>query len=619
MRGKAILPLLLLLASPALARIPGLGARLERGLEYHTIALDSRLEQPFWADTLRLQLQLDVRQGFRQYNKESARLQQSLVLGWERPAGDWSWLLEGRNSAFSETFQGDRERRRTLQGDLAAGLAHRWPLARVKALAGVGGDARRESTEGGPLFRFSGESRGEEGPFNWAGQSSGRLENLDRRRNRGADLSLDAHYGASPIARDDARLALQYQREDLYLDTESRQLERRTEVSTTFGNTLLSRPVDWSESRLETNVWRLRQDRLPWETPAEVTAALSQPTRESRHEDLGFEARFSQRAWWGPWEGRMGFSLRRQRQDSRYRSPGEALQTTLSRILSNRVDSGVSWQQGADSLGVGASLELRRRDTDQQRGEQVRDADYTDRLALDLLSGWRHELGPWARIWLSAGLARMGEQHLQASRSSANHENRRWLLEFRHQLAPQGAWRLEGSARTLAAYRLFQYESVEDPRSTLQRRWILEETLLSAPFPLIGRLSFFPGWRERLRVRAGLVLEDGGRYLRQSHLELLSDSANERQLHLQWRMQRAGLLLAPGLRWFSHRDYVWELDQGQRERLQRRDLFRRGPDLELEWMRQGLSSSLTLFGERVDDNARRDWNLWATLNLRLEF
>ena len=618
-RAAVVTACLLLGAGSAAGRLPLLRAELDRGLEYHTFDIATRLAQPFWSDTLRLELGLDGRQGFRDWNRESGRLQQSMSLGWERPSGNWSWLLEGRNRFFAETFQGDRDRRRTLQGDLAAGVAHRWPRARVHALAGVGADVRRESAEAGGLLRLGGESRGSEGLLGWQGKGSGTLENLDSRRNRGAALELAADYGQTTIARDEARLDLAYQREDLYLDPASLQLERRTESSTRLSNALVSRPVSWSESRLEADVWRIRQDRQPMLGPPGPTVSLSQPSRESRHEDLGLDGRVSQRAWLGDWEGRLQFSLLRQRQDSRYRSPGEALQTTLSRIQSNRLEAGLSWRPGADSLGLESSLELRRRDTDQQRGEQARDADYTDRLHLDVTTTWRRHLAPGATIWLQAGLARLGERHLQAARSAGNHENRRWLLEFRHRLNPVGDWRLAGTARTLAAYRLFEYESIEEPRSTLQRRWVIEEHLTSGALRGLSRFAWIHGWREELHLKAGLLLEDGGRYQRTEHLELLSDSADERTLHVQWRMSRGGLELAPGLRWFSHRDHEWHLEEGERRRVLRRDLFRRGPEFQARWRSGGFTSSLSLYLEDVADGNNRDGNLWANLQVGWEF
>jgi hypothetical protein len=604
-------------ATPASSR--AFEARLERGLEYHTLQSSLGLARPFWSDTLRLALDLDGRQGFQDWNRQSGRVSQSASLGWERPVGDLSWLLEGRSRYFAETFQGDRERRRTLQGDLAAGMAFRWGQARLRTLAGITADARRESTESGGLLRLGADTDGDQGPLAWQGTGSASLENLDSRRNRGAALELLANYDQSALARDEARLGLSYQREDLYLDPASSQLERRTESSLRLANTLISRPLAWSETRLETQVWRLDQTRLPLPGAAGATSSLSQPSRDSRHEDLGFDAGISQRAWWGKLEGQLRFSLVRQRQDSRYRSPGEALQTALSRIRSNRLETRLAWQPGADSLGLQASLVLHSRDTDQQRGELARDADYTDRLQLELLWGWRRIFSPRATLWVQAGLARLGEQHLQATRSAGNHENRRWLLDFRHRLRPVGPWILEGSSRTLAAYRLFQYESLEEPRSTLQRRWILEERLGSGPLHGLSRFSALKGWREELTLRAGLVLEDGGRYQRDQHLELLSDSADERTLGAQWQLSRGAWTIAPGLRWFSHRDYEWLLEEGERQRRLRRDLFRRGPELDIAYERRGVSASLTLYREVVHDGAGRDRNLWANLQLRMQW
>lgn len=297
-----------LLAVGPVGSAPAFEARLERGLEYHTLSSLLSSTRSLGADTLRLSLGFEGRRGFRDWNRESSRLSQATHLGWERPAGPWSWLVEGHSRVFAETFQGDRDRRRTVQGDLAAGIAWNTGTGTVRALAGLGGDARRESTDSGALLRLAADTEGTLGTVDWQGLGQGSAENLDTRRNRGATLDFRLNTDPGAPSRDEAGLSLAYQREDLYLDPSSRQLERRVESRMDLSNSLISRPLAWSETRLDTRIWRLDQSRLPLALPGSVTPSLSQPTRDSRHEDLGFEASLGQRAWLGPLEGELATS-----------------------------------------------------------------------------------------------------------------------------------------------------------------------------------------------------------------------------------------------------------------------------------------------------------------------
>lgn len=588
----------LLVAAAPLAAQGRLELGLQRGLEYHSGSLGLDLAAAADRDSLALRLDADGLSGFRAWNDATRRLTESLRLdGFHRLAEALSGRLRVEQSLYNEK----RSLRETLQGAADAGLLWRGPLT-ASLLAGWMREQRQLGGDHGPRLELG--LSGQTAPAGWRldGEGLWRADNPGDRRNRELSLALDAVYDEGEAASNRFRLAVERGQEDFFPEPTLPAMERR--------GTQVYELSDRLRSRLATGV-TLEAGLEGWSRRLGRERAAG----DSRALDRGVRLELEGAVERGRHRGRLSFSLDRQQEENDYRS-SSGRSETLSRIQVNRLEGDWLWKPAADSLLASARVELRRRDTDFD-GAVRRDPDYLDQLAREGRLTFSRRLAAWARLALELSLKVEGERHLQASRSRANSVDRRWSAGARHALAPATGLRLKGRAQVQANYRLYDHDEAGLPRSWLQRRFSWEEGA-GWDLPVAGEA------RWTLELDGGWILEDGGSFRREDGRELLSDSAEERRLGAGLLWRRGGWRLRPGWSWTGRRDWAWSLESGERRAAQVRDLFRRGPTLQLE--RSGSKGTIAaqLLWERVDDGGLQGVrpvtrNLWAKGSARLDF
>ncbi len=623
---RSVLLLCSLLLFPAArgeaAVLPDLELGLNRGLEFHNATQKLHWSGRIGSDSLLITLDSHWRRGFRAHNRDSRRLGQQLELAWSRPLDGRAdsrrrWLLEGGEQVYVEEYTGGRLRRRSLKADIGAGATLPLPAlkGRLSLLAGGASDFRAGIRDAGPRGVARLASRGSAAGNSWQASIRGEALNLDDRRQRHVELGSSWQTRFEGQTSNRLELAYTSDWQDFYLDERAGLLEARSESGLRLANHLSSDFAAMGRSRLRFEAWNLKVQRDPWRRDSlALSAATSGTARSSRYRDLGVEGSLEHLLQLGRLQAEGQIALSRQRLDSRYRTLGAIGENNLSRVQSNRLQLRFWSDLPRDSLFLVPRLEMRRRDAEVDREGLARDRQDQDRLSLLVEGGWRHRLRSWADLDLSLLLSRQGENHLQADRSAGNHELRRLQVAVGHVLRPAPGLLLEGEARTGVTFRLYEYESAQDPRSTIQRRWQWDEHLRwQAPGLLSPWLAVLRG--EEWRIRSRWLEEDGGRFDRRDELELLSDSARELEFRLAWRLCHARGWIAPGLRWLNRRDYQWESKAGSRARSLERELYRRGPDLEIRWLHGSLEAGGFLYYEQVDLGSRPSWNLWGELSL----
>jgi len=588
---------------------------LQRGLEYHTLNLDLRLPAAPGEDSLFAVLHAEGLEGFREYNDRSHRMAQRLRIDWlARRKRPLSGILRLEQTLFNEST----DLRETIRGRLAGGVYHGTGALRGSVLAGAVAERRQVGGNLGPLLESDLGLAGDPGGWSLDGRAGLRLENPGPRRNRMVELRLGGATGEAP-ARESFELLLKRRQEDLYPDPRQSALERRNDQNLELRNTLATRPAEWLNLAVRVEGWSREKRRRRLGSQTGVSGA----GRSGHFEDLGFRAGLTQESRRGPLHSTLGFTVLRQRQDSRYDSPA-GLSRNLSRIRANRLEGWMGLSSARDSLFLRGLLEMRRRDTDfSLAGGSSADPDYSDRFRRELLLGLRKAALAWATFGVELGLILDDERHLQAGRSAGNYGDRSYRAAFLHAVDPGQSLRLRGRTSVLTKYRLFDYDDAELPRSYVQRRFRhLQE--VRAPLPSSnsagsGGSASFLKWRQTLELKMLLILEDGGSFRREQRRELLSNSAQELQCDLAWVFSSGAWSVEPGIRWYNHRDFTWELQKGSRSRSLTRALFRRGPALRIRERLQGREGSLRILWERVDDNTRQSWNLWVDLNIGIDF
>ena len=588
---------LALLAAPSAALM--LSQQASRGLEDHRA--DLRLDHGLATarDSLRLDLRVEWRAGFRDYNRDSRRLyEQARLDGTRRLEGPWRLRWGARQSVFNER----RSLRETLASALELGLRRTGPLD-LELLGGWLHERRQTGYDGGPRLRAGLAARGDEAGWQWAARGSATTERPGRRHNGLLDASLDALWQGPEGSRDQLVLRARDQGEDAFPDPRREDLERRSARDLTLDNHFQGTLGRQGRLRVDLGGWSREQDRRP--RGAEDAAASRGSTR-----DRGLELKVDPRLELGAWSAALGLAFRRQELDARY-GAATPLNRTLSAIALNRLAGELLWRPGGDSVLARAATELRRCDTDFDG--LARDPDYLDQARRKGVLRWSRALRPGARLYAEGGLTLGAERHLQASRSRGNFLGRTWRAAAGHRLG-LGVWALAGDGALVADYRLYDFDDPLEPRSWIQRRLQWEERwrreLIALP------------WRAAAEGRGRWMEEDGGSFVKEGALERISDSAREWQLEAALELRPAGgWRLRPGWGWLERRDWRWESAASGRRREPARELRRQGPLCTVARQGQRGSLLLDLRWEWVRDGAParelRRRNVWARLELDL--
>jgi len=570
-----------------------------RGLEDHRARLVLGGSQAGTRDSLRLDLRVEWRAGFRDHNRDSRRLWEALDLdGTRRLEGPWRLRWTGRQTIFNER----RSLRETLGSSLDLGLRRAGPLA-AEALAGWMQDRRQTGYDHGPRWRLEAGASGREADLDWAGRGQWREERPGRRRNRRLEAGVSTHWQAAAETRNETRLTLRDQREDAFPDPRREDLERRRGRDLELRNRYRRQLGAPGELSVEFTAWNRGQDRRPRDAADSLAASRGSLL------DRGLDLRLNLEQRRGRLTGGLAAVLLRQRQDAEY-GPLDRTSRTLSAIARHRLDARLLWQPGGDSLSARVAAELRRRDTD-FTGPVRRDPDDMDQGRRELRLRWSRAPAPGARWAVEGGLDLDLERHVQASRSRANYLNRTWRAATDHLLG-LGAWRVAGGGSLVADYRLYDFEDPERPRSWIQRRLQLSERLRR---PLGGGTD----WRWAGEGNARWMEEDGGSFLKSDGRERISDSAREWQAGLVLEARRAAWTLRPGWDWSERRDPRWDASAGRRQAELARLLRRQGPLLSVARLTATGALRLQVRWEWVRDAGAagppdRRRNLWGRLD-----
>lgn len=590
-----------------LAWLPGAGAwalqiqqQAERGLEDHSARLQLAQAVAGPRDSLNLQLKAEWRAGFRDYNRDSRRwLEQLLLDGTRRLEGPLRLRWVARQSLFNER----RSLRETLASSLEGGVRWAGPLD-LELLAGWMQDRRQTGYDQGPRARLALVSRQREGGWELAGRAEGQVERPGQRRNNLLGGVLDASWRGPEEQRDELSLTLRQQREDAFPNPLREALERRSSLQARVGNRFRGRWGAHGTFQADISGWQESQDRRPLDGQDSLGATQGSSL------DRGLELRAEPSRNLGSLEGALAFVFRRQAQEAEYGQVGR-VSRTLSTIALNRLEGRLLWRPGPDSLLAQGAVELRRRDSDFS-GPVRRDPDYMDQTRRDLRLRWSHGWRPGARLGLEAGLTVGAERHLQASRSGSNYLNRTWRAGADHR-AGLGGFQAVGLGLLVADYRLYDFEDSTDPRSWIQRRlqWVerLRRPLGSGP----------ASWRLAWEGRARWMEEDGGSFQRGEGRQRISDSAREWELGTLLEGRRAPWILRPGWSWQHRLDWRWGGLDGSRERSLARHLVRQGPQLSLERESRRNRLALDLQWENVRDQGTQNTARRRSLRAKLDW
>jgi hypothetical protein len=568
-----------------------------RGLEDHSARLLASHSVAQGKDSLRLEVKAEWRAGFRAYNRDSRRLfEQTLLDGTHRLDGPWRLRWKARQSLFNER----RSLRETLGQSLEAGIRHAG-FVEAEVLAGWMQDRRQSGQDQGLRVGASLGMAGTSGTLRLDGRGSAVLEEPGDRRNQRQEAVVNAHWKGPEETRNSTRLALRRSREDAFPDPLVEKLERRGSLDLEVENLYQGRLAKGALMSARVQAWSRRQDRDPRDEEDSSATHAS-------YLDRGLELQLEPFLSAGAWRLKGGLLFLRQAQETQAGTM-TAAGGSRSAIARQRLHAQLLWLPGSDSLGLFSATELRRRDTDFM-GLLPRDPDDMDQARREGLLRWSHVLGTGARLSLECGLQLSAERHVQASRSQANHQGRTWRAAAGHRMR-LGAWLLAGSGQVVADYRLYDFDSADEPRSWIQRRLQVQEKARRELALPRSR------WRWTLETRGRWMEEDGGSYLKADGLERLSDSAREWQTGVSLEARRGSWALTPGWDWLDRRDWDWSAASGQRRSTLVRWQRRQGPLLQVH--RATATGSLHLdlkwewVGERLSSSPRPRRNLWARL------
>jgi hypothetical protein len=579
----------------------GFEAQLSRGLEYHQFRIHLQEAARFGSDSLSLAFSLQGLQGFQKWNRKQKQLVESLDLTWNhRVSTSFSWQVSGTQKLYNEK----KFLRELLSNRLGAGFNFESDsMQSLMLLAGGMNERRQESSDGGVWWKGRAQAARAGKQWHADAQLSFLSESPGESENRHLKSSVHGQLLGSAEGENDFRLSFEEKQEDFFPDPFSRRMERRTHKATRLENKLKLHPFDFLFFELDLRAWNRDLNRE------------QKGQSISRSDDQGAKLASTAEAHWRGWQSALSFSLLRQRQENLLRLPSE--RNNLTQIAGNRLALQLMHLADRDTLRLQSRLEMRRRDSrysTQLPGETRDDRDQLKR-SVDLL--YSRKAASWARLSSRAGWKLEENVHLQALRSANNYSDKAIYFSGHHHFAAPIAWQLHGYARVSANYRLYQHEALEKPRSYLQRRFVLREKLQI-------RLQRVLGWRLHPSFAVKFLLEDGGSWQRELQKELLSDSAKELHLDLLFRFKRGPFEVVPGLIWYEHRDFEWTLQDGKRRASLCRDLYRRGPVLELRWRRMHRHLYLRMHRELVHDHGsqgqfRREIQLWGELDFRYDF
>ncbi len=575
----------------------------ERGLEDHSSRLLARQVFDNPRDSLNLELRVEWRAGFRDYNRDSRRLLEQLQLdGTRRLEGPWRLRWTARQALFNER----RSLRETLGSSLDAGLRWAGPLD-LELLGGWMQDRRQTGYDSGPRLRAGALARTREAGWQLEGQGAWQAERPGQRRNSRAEVDLRARWRGPEDQSDEARLQLSQQREDAFPDPRQESLERRKTLQMRVENRFRGRLWEGGRYTADLAGWNESQDRRPRESADSLGGSMGSSL------DRGLEVRAEPVQRLGALEAALSFTLRRQSQEAEYGNVGR-LSRTLSRIALNRLETRLLWRPARDSLFALGVVELRRRDSDFV-GPARRDPDYTDQARRDLRLRWSHSWRPGARLGLEGGLTLNTERHLQSSRSGSNYLNRTWRAGADHRVG-LGAFQTTGGGALVADYRLYDFDDPDEPRSWIQRRLQWEERVRRDLWQAAGARG---AWRLAWEGRGRWMEEDGGSFARRDGRERISDSAREWGLTTSLDLRHGTWTLRPGWSWQRREDWRWNDGSGTCNRRQVRDLARQGPQLLLGRESRRSHFSLDLQWEQVSDRGLGEAIRRHSLRARLEW
>jgi hypothetical protein len=576
--------------------------QLKRGIEYDVIQIQLRSAQKFDTDSLNISLHVDGLNGYRELNADNRRITEALNFVWiSNSKAKFSRILRLNETLYNEK----RSLRETIKGDVSVGILSNILNSKASLAAGYTYDQRQSGTDAGPLIEADFTTAGHESGWNWTLASMGRLANSGQRRDRTSSIVLSTGYKSD---RAEQKLAVSFFKEsdDVYPQPLFSVLERRTRQNINLENTIVTQVLDWLSIGVDVNAWKREQDR-------DGLGRVS--SNESNFADTGLAARVSSRAMFADFISELEFESKLQNQNSSY-DTNNGRSGNKSKIKLNELGLGLRRVTKSDSLFLHSSIEMRRRDTEFiSESTFSQPEDKTDRLFSVIQTGYRRTFFNDLRLGLDLRLSQKWDRHLTAQMSSSNFHDQSWHIAFIHKTRFVKKLKIWGRTGLISNYRKFDFDTQEIPRSWIQRRFSHTEHLRFNPlgeFRVAGNTISYG-----LSADISTLLEDSGSYLKHANRELLSNSSRELNTDFGMPVSIRAVKITPGIHWYNLQRFQWSFEDETRIRNLTRNLYRRGPQLSIDYLKNRKSMKFKLLWEQVNDNNRRSWNLW--INLRLVF